>query len=406
MSFLSPESHMPLVLLLGVALVFGCAKQEPPRGDADSVGDLTTADAEGTGSPADPGQADAAAAQVSASKASTSEPSLAPSGAPQKKAELLIQLPKGCNTCDAMALLPDNSILLSMPNFNQLEEGSFLMRITPDNRAEEFIKLPLHEVTKKPVGPLGLCVAPSGDLFLADYQMTGERQSRVLKISVKDGKPVELKPVVTGFHVSNAVICRGGYLYVSETQIDAKSKPATSGVFRFKLDELEKGPVALADSETEDPHFLAVIKVFNEQLPLGADGLCFDKQGNLYIGNFSDGTVHRLEFDEQGKVKSNAIFAKADFMKSADGLFMDPPSGVIYVADSKANAVHMVSPDGTVKTLAQNGDTDGLDGGMDQPCEVLLRGRELIVSNMDWPVPGCINQKYNEPCTLSVIRLD
>ena len=57
-----------------------------------------------------------------------------------------------------------------------------------------------------------------------------------------------------------------------------------------------------------------------------------------------------------------------------------------------------------VKTLAQNGDTDGLDGGMDQPCEVLLRGRELIVSNMDWPVPGCINQKYDPPCTLSIIR--
>ena len=42
---------------------------------------------------------------------------------------------------------------------------------------------------------------------------------------------------------------------------------------------------------------------------------------------------------------------------------------------------------------------------MDQPCEVLLRGRELIISNMDWPVPGCINQQYDKPCTLSVIKL-
>jgi hypothetical protein len=75
------------------------------------------------------------------------------------------------------------------------------------------------------------------------------------------------------------------------------------------------------------------------------------------------------------------------------------------VADSKANAVQIVSLDGSVKTLAANGDTDGLDGGMDQPCEVLLRGRDLIVSNMDWPVPGCINQTYNPPATLSLIRL-
>lgn len=323
-----------------------------------------------------------------------------------KKAELLVQLPSGCNTPDAMALLPDGNVVLSMPNFNKLEDGVFMMLITKDNKAEKLLDLPNHPETGKPVGPLGVCVAPSGDLFLADYQMTGERQSRVLKIAMKDGKPGEIKPVITGFHVSNAVLCHNGYLYVSETQIDTKAKPATSGVFRFKLGELEGEPIALAEDETKDPHFLGIIEVHNEELPLGADGLCIDKEGNLYIGNFSDGTVHRMQFDSDGKVKSNTIFAKADFMKSADGLFMDQAAGVIYVADSKANAVQMVSLDGSVKTLAQNGDTDGLDGGMDQPCEVLLRGREVIVSNMDWPVPGCINQKYNEPCTLSVIRLD
>ena len=82
-------------------------------------------------------------------------------------------------------------------------------------------------------------------------------------------------------------------------------------------------------------------------------------------------------------------------MKSADGLFFDPKTGVIYVADSRANAVQKVLPDGSVDTLVQNGDTDGRDGGLDQPCEVLLRGRELIVFNMDWPVPGCLNQTYN-----------
>jgi hypothetical protein len=76
------------------------------------------------------------------------------------------------------------------------------------------------------------------------------------------------------------------------------------------------------------------------------------------------------------------------------------------VADSKANAVQVVSMDGSVETLAQNGDTDGLDGGMDQPCEVLLRDNDVVVSNMDWPVAGCINQKYDKPCTLSVIRLE
>ncbi len=321
-----------------------------------------------------------------------------------RQSKLLLELPPGCNTPDGMALLADGSFVLSMPNFNDLEEGAMLMRITSDNQAEKFLDLPNHPNTGKPIGPLGICLAPSGNLFLADFQMTGERQSRVLKITMKDGKPGKIEPVVTGFRVSNAVICHDGYLYVSETQIDTEAKPMTSGVFRFSLEELAKGPVALTDNETEDPHFLATIETQNEELPFGADGLCFDAKGNLYIGNFADGTVHRFEFDAEGNVKSNTVFAKAEVMKSADGLFIDQQSGVIYVADSKANAVQMVFPDGTVKTLAQNGDTDGLDGGMDQPCEVLLRGDKVIVSNMDWPVPGCINQTYNPPCTLSVIQ--
>ncbi|MFO7903204.1 MAG: hypothetical protein R6U98_11110, partial [Pirellulaceae bacterium] len=126
----------------------------------------------------------------------------------------------------------------------------------------------------------------------------------------------------------------------------------------------------------------------------------------LYIGNFADGTVHPFQFDKRGGVATNEVFARAPFMKSADGLEMDAKTKVIYVADSRANAIQMVYPNGAVRTLAQNGDTNGLDGGMDQPCEARLRGRELIVSNMDWPVPGAINQKHTMPATLSVIQLD
>jgi sugar lactone lactonase YvrE len=327
--------------------------------------------------------------------------------APPKRSRLLVRLPLDvCNTPDAMCLLADGNIILSVPNFNDLNQPAVLMKITPENRVEKFFDLPTHPVTGKSIGPLGICVAPSGDLFLADYQMEGKRQSRVMRIVMRDGQPRRIVPVVTGFTVSNAVIVRDGHLYVSETQIDPEAKPATSGVFRFALEELEDAVVKLATPVTEDPHLIGMIKTFNEELPLGADGLCFDKQGNLYIGNFSDGTVHRFRFAPDGTLISNTIFAKAAFMKSADGLFFDPRTDKIYVADSKANAVQVVSLDGSVKTLAQNGDTDGLDGGMDQPCEVLLRGSEVIVSNMDWPVPGCINQKYDKPCTLSVIKLD
>jgi 2-phospho-L-lactate guanylyltransferase (CobY/MobA/RfbA family) len=77
------------------------------------------------------------------------------------------------------------------------------------------------------------------------------------------------------------------------------------------------------------------------------------------------------------------------------------------VADSAANAVQVVSPDGSVRTFAKNGDiTDKLSGKLDQPCEAIVRGNTIVVTNMDWPFPGFVNTKWQMPATLSVIRLD
>jgi sugar lactone lactonase YvrE len=391
-----------LTTVLGILLLTGCPASGPEPLPVPSPGpapspNVTTAPAPSEGAVEEPGGPEDPTPPEEADDACT----------PLGESELLVELPADlCNTPDAMCLLPDGNLIVSVPNFNDLSQPSLLMKITPDNRAEKFLDLPVNDATGKPLGPLGICLAPSGDLFLADYQMEGERQSRVMRIVIKDGAPQEIAPVITGFHVSNAVICREGYLYVSETQIDPEAKPATSGVFRFKLDELEDALIEVATRETDDPHLIATFETFDEELPLGADGLCFNEQGNLYVGNFADGTVHKLTFDDEGNVASNEVFAKSECMKCADGLFFDSATETIFVADSKANAVQMVSLDGSVQTLAKNGDTDGLDGGMDQPCEVLLRGREVIVSNMDWPVPGCVNSEFNKPCTLSVIKLE
>ncbi|MCL4190795.1 MAG: hypothetical protein KJZ87_03540, partial [Thermoguttaceae bacterium] len=179
-------------------LVFGCSdtaapdagKPASPSVDGAAAGAMSGDSADAAG------HADAAAADNGASP-----------GEPLKKAELLVELPAdSCNTPDAMALLPDGNIILSVPNFNDLTQPPLLMKITPENKAEPFIELPNHPETEKPVGPLGICVAPDGNLFFADYQMTGERQSRVMRVTMKDGMPAEIMPVITGFRVSNAVI--------------------------------------------------------------------------------------------------------------------------------------------------------------------------------------------------------
>ena len=53
---------------------------------------------------------------------------------------------------------------------------------------------------------MGICVAPSGDLYYADNQFfQSPETSRVMRIVMKDGKPQKAVTVVSGMNVANAV---------------------------------------------------------------------------------------------------------------------------------------------------------------------------------------------------------
>jgi len=333
-----------------------------------------------------------------------------PEAKPLKKPELLVELPDHCNTPDGMCVLPDGSVIVSVPNFNDKKAPPLLVKITKDNEVEDFLKLPPHPETKR-MGPMGIRPAPNGDLYLADNQLFHHRdgktslygKSRLVRIKMKDGKPDGLVVVANGINVANAVAIHDGYVYLTETILVPDSKPLKSGVFRFKLDEQD---VQMQTPLHKDPHLILTLESTNP-IPFGADGICFDKEGNLYVNLFADAVIRKIRLDKEGKVLSNVIFAKAPFMKSCDGMDYDPRTNKIYVADLLGNAVHAVSMEGKVQTLAANGDTDGSDGQLDAPCEALVRGNTIVVANMDFVVEGAsVNTKFDKPYTISVIKLD
>jgi DNA-binding beta-propeller fold protein YncE len=326
-----------------------------------------------------------------------------------RKPALLLTLPETCNTPDGMTLDEKGNIILSCPNYNNDKCPGLLMKIDPQNKLSVFYRLPMHPETGK-VGPMGLDFGPDGNLYVADNQLfnTDEYKSRLLRIRIKDGKPVGCEPVVEGFKVANAVIWRGDCVYVSDSvqdrAPDLSQSHFPSCILRFNITEFRAGPIRLKPGGT-DPHVIAKIYTRNRQLAFGADGLTFDDDGNLYCGNFGDGITHKITFDASGKVVSNMAFAEGGPMRCCDGLFYDGRTKKIYVADSKLNAVQAIGLDGKITTVARNGDTDGADGSLDQPCEVLVRGDELIVVNMDFPFPGLTNSKHEKPYTISVIKL-
>lgn len=327
-----------------------------------------------------------------------------------KKPRLFMTLPDKCNTPDGLTLAPDGSIIMSCPNYNNDKFPGRLMRITPDNKLVDYYTLPMRPETGK-IGPMGLDFGPDGHLYVADNQCfnTTLYKSRLLRIRIKDGKPVGCEVAVDGFKVANAVIWRGDYVYVSDSVQDVEWPVADSHfascIYRIHIKDMAEKPLELKPAGL-DSRCVAKVYCGNRQLAFAADGLTFDDDGNLYCGNFGDGILHKISFDADGKVVSNTVHAVGGPMKCCDGVFYDSKRKVIFVSDSVLNAVHMVDLKGKITTLARNGDTDGADGSIDQVCEVLVRGDELIIVNMDWPFPGLVNTKHEKPFTLSVVKLD
>jgi sugar lactone lactonase YvrE len=326
-------------------------------------------------------------------------------------ARLLVAFPDDCNTPDGMSLQPDNSIIVSLPNFNDEKSPPRLMRVTPDNKAEVFYMFPTpYPGLQAPVdriAPMGISRAPSGDLYLADMQYMKDKnqKSRMWRLVVKDGRVEKMVLVASGFNVANGTAINGDYVYITESVLEEGFNPTLkSAVLRFKLDEEN---VTLKTPLRDDPHVITTFESHKQDWGFGADGIAFDSKGNLFVGLFGDGKMFKIEFDSARNVKSNKLFAEAPFMKTCDGMSCDFRTDKLYLADSAANAIQVVSPDGSVKTLSRNGDfTDKRQGHLDQPCEALVRGDTIVVSNMDWPFPKFVNTKWQMPATLSVIPIN
>lgn len=319
---------------------------------------------------------------------------------------LLCALPGSVNTPDGMTLLPDGSIILSVPNFNDKAQPAMLVKVSPDNKAECWYTLPIVETgATGRLGPMGICRAESGDIFLADMQyMTDKNQkSRLWRIAVKDGKPAGMTLVAKGFNVANGLAIRGDSIYITESVLEETSNPLTSAVLRFKLTDEN---ITLTTPLKNDPHIIATFESQNNDWRFGADGIAFDSKGNLFVGLFGDGELYKLTFDAAGKVASNTLFAKSPEMVNCDGMSCDLRTDILYVADSAGNAIRAVMPCGMVKTLAETGEAVGqkgkVAGRLDQPCEALVRGNTVVASNMDWPFPKMVNTKHDLPATLVV----
>jgi len=277
------------------------------------------------------------------------------------------------------------------PDAADEEAKPCLMQITADGKLEPyFADLPIHAETET-VCPLGIDFGSDGNLYIADAQAIAGHapyKSRILKLTVEEGKPTKCEVVVEGINFANAIACHGDAVYLTETQLEGTPDPDSphkSGVYRFEIAELDPAKPIKIEPDGADPHLVYQMTTENEELRVGANGLGFAKDGKMYVCNFGNQSLVEVEFaaDDPKKVVHERVVAAGDPMKSTDGLKVGE-DGMVYIADFLGNAVHQVDPaTGKVTVLAQNEQTTGEGGELDACSEVCLRDGKVYVANID-----------------------
>jgi sugar lactone lactonase YvrE len=112
-----------------------------------------------------------------------------------------------------------------------------------------------------------------------------------------------------------------------------------------------------------------------------ANGIVFDKDGTtLYIADTARGAIWKLAIGADGSAGQPVLLTQSPLLEGADGPAFDP-QGNLWVAANERNAVVMVQPDGRVFDIQKNGSK----GPLEFPTAVVFIGGTAYVSNFDTP---------------------
>jgi len=326
-----------------------------------------------------------------------------------QQSELFLVLPDYCPTPDGMAVASNGDLILACPNFADQTYSGCVMRITKEGKISKWFDVPVLPETGLAC-PMGIAFGDNGDLFICDNQgwsgsEAGKNQGRLLHLTFDENNNIKDTIVVARrMEHPNGVRVRNGKVYVTQSTLTKDKYPdgrMRSGVYCFNINDRD---IEVTNSMS-DPNLLVWFITQNEQVTYGADGLDFDAAGNLYVGNFGDGAIHKVTFDASGNVKSNDVWAQdLSQMRTTDGIAFDS-KGNLWVADFSDNAVAVVYPDGKVRRVAQSPDSDGSHGELDQPGEPVEWNGMIVVTCFDLVTgPDKVNTKHDKPYTLVKLK--
>jgi sugar lactone lactonase YvrE len=117
------------------------------------------------------------------------------------------------------------------------------------------------------------------------------------------------------------------------------------------------------------------------QQALTANGIVFDAQATtLYVADTARGAIWKVPLGADGKAGKPVLMTQSALLEGADGPAFDP-KGNLWVAANERNAVVSVTPDGKTQDIQKNGS----QGPLEFPTAVIFIGDTAYVSNFDTP---------------------
>jgi len=313
-------------------------------------------------------------------------------------------------TPDGMEVDNEGNLILACPNFADMSMPSCICKIDTNYNVKKWFDVPVSEKTGE-ARAMGIAFGPDRDLYIVDNQGWGNDPNlvfngRIIRVRT-DGDHVEKVIVVAeGMEHPNGVRIYGDHLYVTQSllsKVKTESGNLLSCVYRFHLDD-ENIQVT---NTLADQNIIVTYETYNPDDQYGADGIVFDKAGNMYVGNFGDGEVYKTSFNADRTVRETVSFAKDPAnLRSTDGLAIDE-YGNIYVADFVVNAIAKIDTKGKITRIAQSSDTDGFKGELDQPGEPCIWNGKIAVSCFDCVTGGDkFNTAHELPATMSMLDIE